>query len=154
MKPTINAKTILGFRMPFDFFTSPQWVRLCTCPSSLMIERQTNAGIVNYCEYHKSPWAEMVDVLHPHYNPADKTFMDMYSVVLPLEAVTNECVVGVDIGYVYLNLDSKSGMSVTTFDCVSRSLDMLAAEFNLEDLSLALDVEYDDLRVFTVMYVS
>ena len=149
----LSAKTILGFEVPASIFTSHNYKRTCNCSSHQQLLTAKGAST---CSYHKQPWMALVRTDRKGYKHKDGTYRTIYSVVYPYtgddQSLDTTAIVGIDLGYTFLSPETKTGRFKTVFDCVTRSLDMIAADFNLESLSEDLNLEYDSLRLFTVMY--
>lgn len=121
----VSAKTILGFKVPFNEFVEYSFI---------------------------DPFG-MKEITRTDYNKEDSTYKGIYSVVAPYVSNEEILFVGVDLGFVYISTTG-TGCFYTQFDCASSSLDMIADRFQLEYLSEDLGVPYDDLKLFTVMFHS
>ncbi len=150
----ICAKTILGFEVPAEAMTTSEFKRTCGCSHHHRKPSKDATGPV--CGYHKRPWVDMVISDRVGYDPKDSTYKSIYSVVYPFSGdyILPVVIVGVDLGFVYGNLLDNKGVFKTSFDCVQTSLDMVADRYDLETLASDMSVEYDSLRVHTVMFLT
>ena len=124
----VSAKTLLGFKVPYDEFIMYEFI---------------------------APFG-MKEICRTNYDKDDDTYSlngNEYSVVAPYTSDEEVLFVGVDLGFVYVS-KLGTGCFHTQFDCASVSLDMIAAQYGLEALAADLGIEYDDLKLFTVLFNS
>ena len=151
---TINIKTMLGFEVPLKVFEDSNYKRTCGCSDHHMKQMPTTSGTFPMCDYHKKAWTSLVTTFRKGYDKKEGTYKSIYSVVLPFSGdyTTPIAVVGIDLGHVFL--DGQQGSFKSSFDCVSMPLETLEVRYDLELLSHDLGVEYDSLRIHTVMFNS